>query len=124
MARLDALTRPCCSIFIDDEENIRLGDFGLATSNRSAAKSHGNEASNDPESEADALYEAIDDISGLLGPSSSVNASTNNPVSMSSITGGVGTTFYMAPEQEHSKLLRSSKTSYDSKADIYSLGKE
>ena len=45
------------SIFIDDEENVRLGDFGLATSNRPSAKPHGTV----PGSEADALYESIDD---------------------------------------------------------------
>ena len=40
------------------------------------------------------------------------------------LTGGVGTTFYMAPEQERSKCLRSKhgEGSYDSKADMFSLG--
>lgn len=75
------------SIFIDDEENIRLGDFGLATSNRPSTKPH--------RLETDA--EAIDDISGLMGTmmsSSAANRVSNNTVSMSmnSITGGVGTT--------------------------------
>eukprot|EP00578_Thalassiosira_sp_NH16_P006270 CAMPEP_0181120618 /NCGR_PEP_ID=MMETSP1071-20121207/24259_1 /TAXON_ID=35127 /ORGANISM="Thalassiosira sp., Strain NH16" /LENGTH=1767 /DNA_ID=CAMNT_0023205299 /DNA_START=89 /DNA_END=5389 /DNA_ORIENTATION=+ len=107
------------NIFIDDEENIRLGDFGLAT-NRVELQECGAESG--PESEADTLYEAIDNISGLLGTNSSANPSTNTLVSMSSITGGVGTTFYMAPEQEHTKLSVRSKTSYDSKADMFSLG--
>ncbi|KAL9183928.1 hypothetical protein ACHAXT_002014 [Thalassiosira profunda] len=111
------------NIFFDSEQNVQLGDFGLATSNRSASKLQGSEAQSIPESEADALYEAIDDISGLLGPSSSANLSSNNPVSMSSITGGVGTAFYMAPEQEKARHLRSKEgSSYDSKADMYSLG--
>ena len=83
-----------CSIFIDDEENIRLGDFGRATSN-STNKPQGADAQSTAESEADALYEAIDDISGLLGASSSANARSSNQASMNSITGGVGTTFYM-----------------------------
>ncbi|KAL7532970.1 hypothetical protein ACHAXR_004963, partial [Thalassiosira sp. AJA248-18] len=105
------------NIFIDSEENIRLGDFGLATSNRTSVKPPGGEVASIPESEVDVLYEAIDDISGLLGASSSANISANNPLSRAnSITGGVGTTFYMAPEQEHGKFLRSNAI------DIYSLG--
>lgn len=104
------------NIFIDDEENVRLGDFGLATSNQTTKQ----EEITNPESEAEVLYEAIDDISGLLGASSSAG-NLSNPPSSRSITGGVGTTFYMAPEQEHSKLSKF-KTSYDSKADMYSLG--
>ena len=112
------------SIFIDDEDSIRLGDFGLATSNRTTSNPSNetdpaeSEADALAESEADALYEAIDDISGLLVGGSS---KTNLQRSMDSITGGVGTTFYMAPEQERSRFGRS-KTSYDAKADIYSLG--
>jgi len=107
------------SIFIDDEENIRLGDFGLATSHRPSTKSHGSV----PGLEADALYEAIDNISGLIGASSSssANRGTNTTLSMTSITGGVGTALYMAPEQELSKTIKG-KPSYDSKADIFSLG--
>jgi serine/threonine protein kinase len=103
------------SIFIDDEENIRLGDFGLATSNRPSSKPHG-------ELEAYSLYDAIDDISGLLGATSSSSANrAHNAISITSITGGVGTALYMAPEQEFSKSLKG-KPSYDSKADMFSLG--
>ena len=106
------------SIFIDDEENIRLGDFGLAASNRPSAKPHDSV----PESEAIALQEAIDDISGHLGATSTSSANrTHNAISMASITGGVGTALYMAPEQEFSRSLKG-KPSYDSKADIFSLG--
>lgn len=106
------------SIFIDDEENVRLGDFGLATSNRPSAKPHGTV----PESEADALYDSIDDNSGLLGAASNSSANRNHSaISMASITGGVGTALYMAPEQEFSKSMKG-KPSYDSKADIFSLG--
>ena len=72
------------------------------------------------------MYDAIDDISGLLGgpPSSSIDPGSNTLFSLDSITGGVGTTFYMAPEQERNKLLRSKygEGSYDSKADVFSLG--
>ena len=106
------------SIFIDDEENIRLGDFGLATLNRPSSKPHGGV----PELEVDSLYDTIDDISGLLGASSSSSANrAHNAISMTSITGGVGTALYMAPEQEFSKSMKG-KPSYDSKADMFSLG--
>lgn len=97
---------------------IRLGDFGLATSNRLTTTS-GSNTDSAPDSEADALYNAIEDISGLLG--TSANLSSNNPVSMNSITGGVGTAFYMAPEQQLGNVSKT-KSSYSSKADIYSLG--
>jgi serine/threonine protein kinase len=40
---------------------------------------------------------------------------------MNSITGGVGTAFYMAPEQQFGNVSRA-KSSYSSKADIFSLG--
>ena len=110
------------SIFIDSEENIRLGDFGLATSHHSSTRPHG-ETHSIPESEADVLYEAISDVSGLMG-SSSANPCSTNLSRANSITGGVGTTFYMAPEQEKGNHLRSKQggTSYDSKADMFSLG--
>ena len=105
------------NIFIDNEENIRLGDFGLATSDSAASSTNppplGNEdRSSMSELEADVLDETID------SPSSSAQIISNN------LTGGVGTTFYMAPEQERSKFTRSKhgKGSYDSKADIFSLG--
>jgi len=95
------------NIFIDDEENIRLGDFGLATSKASTP-------------DIDVLNEAIDDIGGLSSAAANVN-NNSNTVSMNSITGGVGTAFYMAPEQQLGFISRS-KSSYSSKADIYSLG--
>jgi serine/threonine protein kinase len=83
------------------------------------AATSGSNTDSVPDSEADALYSAIEDISGLLG--TSANLSSNNPVSMNSITGGVGTAFYMAPEQQLGNVSRT-KSSYSSKADIYSLG--
>ena len=75
-------------------------DFGLATTRASA--SHEMDQAIDgediKESEAGALYEAIEDISGLLDGSPSQRkdsvSNSRNPISMTSITGGVGTTFY------------------------------
>jgi translation initiation factor 2-alpha kinase 4 len=105
------------NIFFDLEGEVKLGDFGLAT-RTSSKKTDDSGARN---SEEEMLHETIYDIGGLLrgkNASSSIDQDT-----MESITGGVGTTFYMAPEQEHSSFLKSKHGgSYDSRADIFSLG--
>jgi len=117
-------TKKPANIFFDSEGNVRVGDFvsvlfhtalnsssvltriietiqGLATTRASATPEEGQARDGDDikESETDALYEAIDDISGLLDGSSSQQrkdsvSNSQNPISMTSITGGVGTTFY------------------------------
>ena len=101
------------NIFLDSENNVRLGDFGLATTGKSdtVEKRH----------IEDTNIEAMDDISHLLGGSSHVsNKSLTND---GTITGGVGTRFYSAPEQEgRSTNETKGRTSYDTKADIFSLG--
>ena len=74
------------------------------------------------------IHDAIEDISGLLGGSTrsrQQHSRISRTSSQESLTGGVGTTFYRAPEQEgfKSRATRQGKdTSYDMKADIYSLG--
>lgn len=101
--KFNRLSAPGCS--------IQQGDFGLATTHKTVV----NESElSIPENEAESLHDAINSISGLLGYSLDHQGSTK------SITGGVGTVFYVAPEQ-HSKL-KHSDGSYDSKADIFSLG--
>lgn len=76
----------------------------------------------DESAEVAAIYDAIEDISGLLG--SAPNSITRH--SMSSMgecmTGGVGTTFYRAPEQEKSGSRTKGEGDYNMQADMYSLG--
>ena len=95
------------NLFVDLEGEIRLGDFGLAT--QTSGKASEEESGN----EVDILYQAIDNISGTLGQKGLSSAEPDT------ITGGVGTAMYMAPEQF---MKTRNSGSYDSKVDIFSLG--
>lgn len=114
---------------MDSESNVRLGDFGLATLHSSKrADDSIKELDEDMGTEAQMIHEAVEDISGLIGGSSSrrKHSQMSRSSSLESLTGGVGTTFYRAPEQEgrrHGKG-RSGRddTTYDMKADIFSFG--
>lgn len=113
------------NIFLDSEGNIRLGDFGLATRHR--VKENTAVTDDDTQSEVDKLRNAIEDISGILGPSALSAQSITPPAREESrdesrtaggesMTGGVGTAFYRAPEQE------GNASSYTLQADMFSLG--
>lgn len=91
------------------------GDFGLATTQK-ASLNDTNE-SFIAENEAESLHDAINNVSGLIGGSHSLDRQFS---AMSNLTGGVGTVFYCAPEQLNK--MKHSDSSYDSKADIFSLG--
>lgn len=93
------------NIFLDSEHNIRLGDFGLATT-RTKKTIISNTVKN----------------SGIhLGASSLLSESVDpTDETDGTITGGVGTTFYIAPEQAFRSQSRGKD--YDMKADIFSLG--
>jgi len=112
------------NIFLDSERNVKLGDFGLATKNRDAS-----ELKDDGSSVSDAssyVYEAIDDIRPLLGDAalSVSRVSVENSAGGESMTGGVGTTFYRAPEQEGytSSAAKKGDGSYTVAADVFSVG--
>jgi len=111
------------NVFIDSERNIRIGDFGLATMHRMSS-------SNKNLSENEVLTTSLEmakleDLSEDMyrGLRDEDESSTKTPrtdlKSFESMTGGVGTTFYRAPEQEgHQK----GENSYGVKVDIYSFG--
>lgn len=111
-----------------------MGDFGLATRRPEKPDFAIDDAAS---AEANAIYEDIADISRLVGktvqPYSMISQpSTINPFSMvsqqstmqESITGGVGTIGYRAPEQEASTSKENIKGagSYNVQVDIYSFG--
>jgi len=100
------------NIFLDSEDNIRLGDFGLATTRRKNETADSSTVNDGRKSNKD-----IDDISDLLGgPVHSQQTQELERID-GSITGGVGTAYYSAPEQEGT-----GQSGYDMKADIFSLG--
>lgn len=109
------------NIFLDSEENIKLGDFGLATKNRDVSDLHGDDVSE----AGSVMYDAIDDIRPLLGePVLSVSKMSMETSAEESMTGGVGTAFYRAPEQEGkiTKAAKKGDSSYTVQADIFSFG--
>ena len=70
-----------------------------------------------PDNEAESLHDAIINPSGPFR-----SLSFDQQISTKSITQGVGTVFYCAPEQLSLEKRKHSDSSYDSKADIFSLG--
>jgi serine/threonine protein kinase len=109
------------NVFIDAEGNVRLGDFGLATRHRNKPEV---EEFDFQSNEFGAIYDAIEDISNLLGGSTQSASVADHSETGESMTGGVGTTFYRAPEQEGipSKFAKKGDSSYNVQADIFSLG--
>lgn len=82
------------NIFLDSNDHVKIGDFGLATTNLL--------------SKTNETFNAI--------KSFTENVSQDNADGM--LTGQVGTALYAAPE-----LSAIGKITYNQKVDIYSLGK-
>ena len=86
------------NIFIDSEGNCRLGDFGLATKHRDGEERDSNDEVSMAESETSSIYQAIQDISHLVGGSLSRDKTKGSKSLFSpetsnaneSLTGGVG----------------------------------
>lgn len=98
-----------------------MGDFGLATRRPEKPEL----VIDDTESEANAIYDDVVDISRLMGSSNPRTSMVSQQSTVGeSITGGVGTIGYRAPEQEASSSKNATKGfgSYNVQVDIYSLG--
>jgi eukaryotic translation initiation factor 2-alpha kinase 4 len=112
------------NLFIDSDGNVRLGDFGLATTH----KIRGSVSGPDMEKELDALHEyyGIGDENASTVAEEALSASirtSGQSISGDSMTEGVGTTFYRAPEQEFARSdSERESVSYTPKADLFSLG--
>lgn len=101
---------------MDTEGYIKLGDFGLATTDKSRDMdtplpfgSHEKSRNSSNGGTTDALLAA------------QLSCSSNHS---ESLTGGVGTAMYRAPEQEGTmtKVTTRQGSGYDEKADLYSVG--
>lgn len=104
------------NVFLDSERNVRIGDFGLATTHRIAAAAGSSTTASkftDVESATDHSHEVE------VGDSLGVSLLSDHPdPSHETLTGGVGTTFYRAPEQE-GVLSTTKGESYGVKVDMY-----
>ncbi|RKP11474.1 kinase-like domain-containing protein, partial [Piptocephalis cylindrospora] len=92
------------NIFMDTSGNVKIGDFGLATSSQALIDE------GTPRELADSMATTM---TGGMG------GGTGGIMGYSSLTSGVGTSFYLSPEMTSNKHLG---VKYTQKVDIYSLG--
>ncbi|KAI8514991.1 Eukaryotic translation initiation factor 2 alpha kinase 4 [Branchiostoma belcheri] len=88
------------NIFLDSNDHVKIGDFGLATSHTFGK---GNQILETP-------LQALHDITG--------SSSLSGDLGSGGLTGKVGTALYISPEL----CLPSPKITYNQKVDMYSLG--
>ncbi|KAF8940243.1 hypothetical protein EDD21DRAFT_369155 [Dissophora ornata] len=91
------------NIFLDANEDVKIGDFGLATSNSQLLI--------DLKTQSQAVVETI-----MMSRSTSYDKAHDDGLSL---TTGVGTVFYVSPEVLNGAM---NGVRYNSKADMYSLG--
>ncbi|KAG0215957.1 hypothetical protein BGX28_007183 [Mortierella sp. GBA30] len=91
------------NIFLDANGDVKIGDFGLATSNSQLV--------NDLKTQNQAVTETI-----MMSRSTSYDRAHDDGLSL---TTGVGTVFYVSPEVLHGSA---NGIRYNSKVDMYSLG--
>jgi serine/threonine protein kinase len=130
---------------LDGEKNIKLGDFGLATRRKRDGRGGGGGAPKSPtkgilfsqHSEGntattnDAVADRISQLKEQLIHLNSNDLRQQNPLHSNtnehnalddSLTIGIGTALYRAPEQELANSSGVSTVPYNQKADMYSLG--
>ena len=110
------------NVFLDSERNVRIGDFGLATTHRIATAAGASSTSSkyiDVETATDDRPHIHHSHEVEVGDSLGASFLSDHPGSShETLTGGVGTTFYRAPEQEG--ILSTSKgETYGVKVDMY-----
>lgn len=105
------------NIFLDSENNVRMGDFGLATttSKRSSLFEIDDSIRNLDDTDESSLYRQCRNLHH--SETNGTNSFRSKPTE--ALTGGVGTAFYRAPEQEGTNA---GPSGYSSKVDIYSIG--
>ena len=108
------------NVFLDSERNVRIGDFGLATTHRMTIVGADITSKHDEDEQRSAKITVVQ-ASEEEQRSQKIDIGDSLDVSLSdypgeTLTGGVGTTFYRAPEQE------GKGEKYGVKVDIYSLG--